>query len=385
MPNFKLSSVTKPFTPAVRRLLHDVFKPSIALGKRLRDVVVDEDQENMTPLSVSGQDERQRNRIALQSEDAEEDAVVITALNAVPFCCHADLLLMNREQLVEVAQSLNNKLPLKMRIDLARSDAFIRNSVEVVVGIRHVVPEAPKANRSLSLSLSNLNFKQDALLDTVVPLTPASPLALRNRSSNSMGEYLANPPLVSLREESEEPIGEADRPPKRRRMEDTSPDVSPTPVRRKIMSRSQSDRVAPGHSQSSFSARDRRILRSRSERLPLTKLLDIHRNITITRGRKRNRLQSAVVTSTPKPHKSTTTDEFAPAESRESMSMNSLCTTSSSSDSLSSTPRLERVGIWLTRTSALDNDTREVTSGIEDMSMNPHPQISSSSAMDVSM
>ncbi|KAI0084601.1 hypothetical protein BDY19DRAFT_874876, partial [Irpex rosettiformis] len=73
--------------------------------------------------------------VALQNEDTEEDAVVITALNVVPFCCHADLLLMNRAQLVEVARNLNLKLPSAMRIDTssARSDSFIRNSIELLV------------------------------------------------------------------------------------------------------------------------------------------------------------------------------------------------------------------------------------------------------------
>ncbi|OSC98866.1 hypothetical protein PYCCODRAFT_1337756, partial [Trametes coccinea BRFM310] len=73
--------------------------------------------------------------IALQNEDTDEDAIVITALNAVPFCCHADLVTMNRAQLLRVADALNAKLPLAMQIDTSasRSDAFIRNSVELLV------------------------------------------------------------------------------------------------------------------------------------------------------------------------------------------------------------------------------------------------------------
>ncbi|KAI0354079.1 hypothetical protein OH77DRAFT_1367763, partial [Trametes cingulata] len=73
--------------------------------------------------------------IALQNEDAEEDAVVITALNEVPFCCHADLVTMNRAALLTVASTLNAKLPLVMHIDISaeRSDAFIRNSIELLV------------------------------------------------------------------------------------------------------------------------------------------------------------------------------------------------------------------------------------------------------------
>ncbi|KAI8973115.1 hypothetical protein BD414DRAFT_386045, partial [Trametes punicea] len=73
--------------------------------------------------------------IALQNEDADEDAIVITALNVVPFCCHADLVTMNRSQLLAVANTLNAKLPRAMQIDTSasRSDAFIRNSVELLV------------------------------------------------------------------------------------------------------------------------------------------------------------------------------------------------------------------------------------------------------------
>ncbi|KAI0777425.1 hypothetical protein BD413DRAFT_458120, partial [Trametes elegans] len=73
--------------------------------------------------------------IALQNEDADEDAVVITALNVVPFCCHADLVTMNRAELLTVANTLNEKLPLAMQMDTSSSctDSFIRSSIEVLV------------------------------------------------------------------------------------------------------------------------------------------------------------------------------------------------------------------------------------------------------------
>ncbi|KAG7441555.1 uncharacterized protein BT62DRAFT_836048, partial [Guyanagaster necrorhizus] len=73
--------------------------------------------------------------IALQNEDACEDAIVITTLNSVPFCCHEDLLTMSHSQLVLVATTLNTKLPALLRIDVSlnRSDSFIRNSIEVIV------------------------------------------------------------------------------------------------------------------------------------------------------------------------------------------------------------------------------------------------------------
>ena len=49
MPNLKLPSISRPFTPAMRRLLHDVLKPSVDLGKRRRDLDIAKDQENVSP------------------------------------------------------------------------------------------------------------------------------------------------------------------------------------------------------------------------------------------------------------------------------------------------------------------------------------------------
>ncbi|KAH9838048.1 uncharacterized protein C8Q71DRAFT_706345, partial [Rhodofomes roseus] len=73
--------------------------------------------------------------VALQNEDHEEDAVVITALDVVPFCCHADLLTMDRLQLARVALTLNAKLPLILQIDIrpSRPDVDIRNEIERLV------------------------------------------------------------------------------------------------------------------------------------------------------------------------------------------------------------------------------------------------------------
>ncbi|RPD56540.1 hypothetical protein L227DRAFT_476354, partial [Lentinus tigrinus ALCF2SS1-6] len=71
--------------------------------------------------------------VALQNEDPTEDAVVITSLNVIPFCCHADLITMSRTQLLDVATTMNAKLPLAMQIDTSRSDTWIRHSIEVLV------------------------------------------------------------------------------------------------------------------------------------------------------------------------------------------------------------------------------------------------------------
>ncbi|KAJ7490040.1 hypothetical protein B0H11DRAFT_1613626, partial [Mycena galericulata] len=73
--------------------------------------------------------------MALQNEDLAEDAVIITALSTLPFCCHEDLLTMSRSALVGVAKSLNAKLPAVLRISTnrTRTDAAIRHEIEFVV------------------------------------------------------------------------------------------------------------------------------------------------------------------------------------------------------------------------------------------------------------
>ncbi|KAF8876579.1 hypothetical protein BD779DRAFT_1387019, partial [Infundibulicybe gibba] len=73
--------------------------------------------------------------IALQNEDSTGDIVVITALDSIPFCCHEDLLTMPHTSLLEVARTLNAKLPKHMEIDISRSRslAAIRNDIEVSV------------------------------------------------------------------------------------------------------------------------------------------------------------------------------------------------------------------------------------------------------------
>ena len=430
MHKIKLPKVPMPFTP-MRRLVHDVLKPSVAIGKRLRGDF--EDEENQSPSVEYSKVEgsyilshtKGRNCVALQNEDAEEDAVVITALNVVPFCCHADLLLMDRAQLIEVANNLNSKLPLAMLIDTSagRSDGFIRHSIELLVGIRHVVPGAPKPNRSLSLSVSNLSFNDESRVSSVLPLSPVSPLATRKRQAAAVPEHVASPPLVSLREESEDTsnilseLSPRGRPQKRRRISDerdSSPEASPTPVRTRTscrprgrILRTQSHRTAgvqPKHLSDAATRRDGGVLRSRSERLPPLKLRGVHRNITVTRGRKAasTRLEesAAVITSTPRSRMtalpgSISTDldtsiSYLQAACADVGPVNSVSQATvstaigcSSSNSLSSTPRLERVGVWLTRHAGVDEsqDTREVTSEMENLTI--HSSVSSD--MDISL
>ncbi|KAI0711756.1 hypothetical protein C8Q76DRAFT_567923, partial [Earliella scabrosa] len=61
--------------------------------------------------------------VALPNEDPTEDAIVITVLDVVPFCCHADLVTMSRTQLLAIAGTMNAKLPLAMQIDTSSSRA----------------------------------------------------------------------------------------------------------------------------------------------------------------------------------------------------------------------------------------------------------------------
>lgn len=76
-------------------------------------------------------------RVAFQNLDTAEDAVVITALDAAPFCCHEELVMMSRAQLVAVAQVLNEKLPAAMALDVGPGcpTNCIRSAIELIVGI----------------------------------------------------------------------------------------------------------------------------------------------------------------------------------------------------------------------------------------------------------
>lgn len=378
MPNL-IQKLPKPFTP-MRRFLYDVLHPSVAIGKRLRDI--DEDQENTVPgprIEEACVSHGGRNCVALQNDDVEEDAVVITALKVVPFCCHADLLLMSRVELVRVADNLNAKLPVAMRIDTSsnRTDHFIRTSIELIVGIRRIVPQAPKANRSLSLSVSNLDFNSRSRIPSILPLSPLSPLVTRKRQATAVPEYVASAPLASLREEADDRAEGADRPQKRRRIhEDSSPDASPTPMRRYPM-RSQSHRAHGLNHKCSAPERDGRMLRSRSERLPPLRLKSLHRNVTVTRGRASTRVDSAVpiMTSTPKPRRVAATKNMASssADVIESLSVATISATAdcSSAESMSArvTPRMERVEAWVARTNAAEFEEGEVTSELANMTI----------------
>ena len=77
-------------------------------------------------------------RIALLSEDSVDDVVVVSALAAAPFCCHADLLTMGTNQLTAVARVLNDALPPPLRINAEAGcqPGEIRAEIEAIVGLR---------------------------------------------------------------------------------------------------------------------------------------------------------------------------------------------------------------------------------------------------------
>ncbi|KAF9481752.1 hypothetical protein BDN70DRAFT_777699, partial [Pholiota conissans] len=70
--------------------------------------------------------------VALQQNDEPFDAIVITTLPCYPFCCHEDLILMSRQQLVEVATIFNAHLPQVLKIEISDmvTDAHIRHCIE---------------------------------------------------------------------------------------------------------------------------------------------------------------------------------------------------------------------------------------------------------------
>ena len=124
--------------------------------------------------------------VAIQNEDVTEDAIVVTSLDKLPFCCHADLILMNRDQLLTAASILNERLPAALQIDTDRSDLYIRNSIEFIVGLKSNPPDAPVKPTTPSRKF--------------VPSSPISPLAKRGRSQNS--QLVASPsPLDDVIEE----------------------------------------------------------------------------------------------------------------------------------------------------------------------------------------
>ncbi|ETW75520.1 hypothetical protein HETIRDRAFT_164354 [Heterobasidion irregulare TC 32-1] len=142
MPKF--SKLVNPCNP-LRRILRDAVKSmdglrSMAVVGKLRRVdsrlsITTRPFETSIPRSP-GTRSRRSYCMALLNE--VDDTVIVTALDSLPFCCHADLITMNRSQLVDVAQVFNLYLPAALQIDLdpSQPDDYIRNTIEILVGLR---------------------------------------------------------------------------------------------------------------------------------------------------------------------------------------------------------------------------------------------------------
>ncbi|KAF8623250.1 hypothetical protein AX17_007496 [Amanita inopinata Kibby_2008] len=159
-------------------------------------------------------------RLALQNIDSalDDDAVIITALENIPFCCHEDLLAMSRDELVCVAKDLNAKLPKALYIDIddCRPSSFIRNAIEVLVGICPKVPGAPlRVGRMKMQEDINPHFLEEFSFEKKLEESDnwspsASPLSRRGRTGDwsvDLQNMLSNPKrLERLDEETEEDI-----------------------------------------------------------------------------------------------------------------------------------------------------------------------------------
>lgn len=168
-----------PKTPKAQRFLSHLLKPlPQVLRKRTQGGYDQSPVPTMQELPAS-----RPACVALQNEDKEQDVIVITALNVVPFCCHADLLAMDRLQLATVAWTLNQKLPKALQIDVrpCLPDAEIRDAIELLVGIRTGDTPAP----------SNV-------IRTGPPQSPGSPLANKDKA------HAVNAALAALQEAEED-------------------------------------------------------------------------------------------------------------------------------------------------------------------------------------
>ena len=248
---------TNPFTPMRRFLLKlEFLKPIVALGKRVRDQSYAADRpehsleqkssqtvdyphlgsssfvattaaRNATLVKDLKQQQQHRQgtaRIALQQYDQPLDAIVITTLPSYPFCCHEDLLMMSRSQLVQTALLFNSRLPVCSQIELADGipDAHIRHSIEVLVGIIPDMPGAPKPIKSRRFErkdISEIDLLGELEQDTL-PSPPTSPLSMRvSRRQEKALPVMSSPPhlLECLEEEDENDFFTINRPLKKKR------------------------------------------------------------------------------------------------------------------------------------------------------------------------
>ncbi|KAG2138489.1 hypothetical protein DEU56DRAFT_335891 [Suillus clintonianus] len=195
--------LAKPQTP-IRRVTALLRSP-LQLGKRARPRSHSLDTERLPisrPLYYTPPP-----AVALQTTSSSTDSIIITSFQHAPFCCHEDLVTMPRPELVQVAQSINGRLPKALQIACGDDveDADIRRAIEVLTGIRAEtagdiippVPGAPRAVRTKSMSAVledetswDVDNDSSATGDRSVAI-PSSPLAMRR------------PRLEMLKEEQE--------------------------------------------------------------------------------------------------------------------------------------------------------------------------------------
>jgi hypothetical protein len=159
-----LASLSMPFAPGPLKRMHPPSKAKVsfkspvrrllrraaAIACKKRTYSVHLPRAFVAPSPISATPETQRRsalsnsyRIALISEVSMDDVVVVSALAAAPFCCHADLLTMDVNQLVAVARALNDALPPPLRIsaEAGCQPGEICAEIEAIVGLRS--PDQP--------------------------------------------------------------------------------------------------------------------------------------------------------------------------------------------------------------------------------------------------
>lgn len=133
--------------------------PSTACLPASASFGLDSSQENKTYAN--------KGKVFDEGED-KDDAILITALPSLPFCCHADLILMARPALISVADHINAYLPGVTQIpvgdDVKSED--IRRIIEEMVGLREKGGAAQRGGaksgrgigRTIALESSNSFF-----------------------------------------------------------------------------------------------------------------------------------------------------------------------------------------------------------------------------------
>ncbi|KAK1236553.1 hypothetical protein PQX77_000199 [Marasmius sp. AFHP31] len=241
-----------PFTPMRKLFLKaDRTQAPQRVRKRRSNYSGSNDRIVPTPPSSSPHHHKHApptTRIALQNEDPEIDAVVITALDSVPFCCHEELVGMTRDELVEAAEKMNEKLPGVLCVDVGRgvTGRGIRNAIEVLVGIRE--GEVEGEGEEEEEEEEGEGDGEDGLLQ----LNP-SPLGQRGRRTSVYGSPCVTPRLEKLVEEEEGEGEEGEMTPIRNRYGQLVQE-SPT-LRRRATSTSHARKSTPrsGYRSSSLS------------------------------------------------------------------------------------------------------------------------------------